>query len=283
MTPGSAARSCTHKGKRDSLFGADAIQSSKQWEIEDAGPARSDGCGMGDHLAVAARQAAGRSAGGRPAGSFTSCAPARRGATFRNAAGRMQQSATAGPGKGCGSACSRRWRRARRDLFISSTPRCARPPARRGRKKGGPDHAIGRSRGGLSTKIHVVVDGRGLPRRFVITPGQASDKAAVPALLDGLEPARDTVADRGYDARTILKLIADHGSCPHIPTQRDRREQRSVSHDLYRQRNLVERFFNKLKHFRGIATRYHKLARNFLAAIALACIRLWIKTNEYTT
>ncbi len=130
---------------------------------------------------------------------------------------------------------------------ISSSPRRlggARPPARRGRKKGGPDHAIGRSRGGTGTKIHVVVDGLGLPRRFVITPGQASDKAAVPALLDGLEPARDTVADRGYDARAILKRIADHGSCPHIPTQRDRREQRSVSHDLYRQRNLVERFFN---------------------------------------
>ena len=102
-------------------------------------------------------------------------------------------------------------------------------------------------------------------------------------LLDGLEPARDTVADRDCDARTILKLIADHGSCPHIPTQRDRREQRSASHHLYRQRNLVGRFFNKLKHFRGIATRDHELARNFLAAIALACIRLWIKTNEYTT
>ena len=169
---------------------------------------------------------------------------------------------------------------------ISSSHRLlggARPPARRGRKKGGPDHAIGRSRGGTGTKIHVVVDGLGLPRRFALTPGQASDKAAVPALLDGLEPARDTVADRGCDSRAILKLIADHGSCPHIPTQRDRREQRSVSHDLYRQRNLVERFFNKLKHFRGIATRYHKLARNFLAAIALACIRIWIKTNEYTT
>ena len=83
--------------------------------------------------------------------------------------------------------------------------------------------------------------------------------------------------------RAILKLIADHGSCPHIPTQRDRRERRSVPDHLYRQCNLVERFFNKLKHFRGIATRYRKLARNFLAAIALASIRLWIKINEYTT
>ncbi len=109
------------------------------------------------------------------------------------------------------------------------------------------------------------------------------DSSVVPALLDGLEPARDTVADRGYDSRAILKLIADHGSCPHIPTQRDRRERRSVPNHLYRQRNLVERFFNKLRHFRGIATRHHKLARNFLSAIALACIRLWIKINEYTT
>ena len=158
-------------------------------------------------------------------------------------------------------------------------------PARRGRKKGGPDHAIGRSRGGLSTKIHVVGGGLGLPRRFALTPGQVSDKAAVPALLDGLELARDTVADRGCDSCAILKLIADHGSCPHIPTQRDRRERHSVPDHLYRQRqrNHVGRFFNKLKHFRGIATRDHKLARNFLAAIALACIRLWIKINEYTT
>ena len=96
----------------------------------------------------------------------------------------------------------------------------------------------------MSTKIHTVVDGRGLPVGFVLTAGQASDKAAVPALIDGLRPARDTVADRGYDARAILGIIAQHGSRPHIPTQRDRKVQRSVDPELYRQRNLVERFFN---------------------------------------
>jgi transposase len=105
----------------------------------------------------------------------------------------------------------------------------------------------------------------------------------VAALIDGLAPARDTVADRGYDAKAIVKLIADHGSRPHIPTQKDRKVQRSVDPALYRQRNLVERFFNKLKHFRGIATRYNKLARNFLAAIALASTRLWIRHYESTT
>ncbi|MCH8092729.1 MAG: IS5 family transposase [Proteobacteria bacterium] len=152
-----------------------------------------------------------------------------------------------------------------------------------GGKKGGPDHAIGRSRGGLSTKIHAVVDARGLPVRFVLTPGQASDKAAVPALIEGLRPARDVVADRGYDARAILELLAEHGSRPHIPTQRNRKVQRSVDPAIYRQRNLVERFFNKLKHFRRIATRYDKLARNFLAAIALVSTRLWIRHYESTT
>ena len=115
-----------------------------------------------------------------------------------------------------------------------------------------------------------------------MTPGQASDKAGVPALIAGLPPARDTVADRGYDAEAIVALIAAHGSRPHIPTQKDRKAQRSVDPALYRHRNLVERFFNKLKHFRGIATRYHKLARNFLAAIALAASRLWIKHYEST-
>lgn len=105
----------------------------------------------------------------------------------------------------------------------------------------------------------------------------------MPALLADLRPARDTVADRGYDARAVLDLIAAHGSTPHIPTQRDRKVQRSVDAGLYRQRNLVERFFNKLKHFRAIATRYHKLARNFLAAIALAAARLWMRHYESTT
>ena len=128
-----------------------------------------------------------------------------------------------------------------------------------------------------------MVDARGLPLRLLLSAGQASDKAGVAALLDGLAPARHTVADRGYDAQAIVRLIADHGSDPQIPTQRDRKIQRSVDPELYRQRNLVERFFNKIKHFRRIATRYDKLARNFLAAIAIASIRLWLRHNESTT
>lgn len=90
----------------------------------------------------------------------------------------------------------------------------------------------------------------------------------------------DVAADRGYDARAILELIAARGGRGHIPTQRDRKVQRSVDPEVYRQRNLVERYFNKLKHFRKIATRYEKSARNYLAAVFLASSRLWTRFYE---
>lgn len=73
------------------------------------------------------------------------------------------------------------------------------------------------------------------------------------------------------------------GGQAHVPTQSNVKLQRSVDPALYRQRNLIERFFNKLKHFRRIATRFDKLARNFLAAVALASTRIWIRTYESTT
>ncbi len=117
----------------------------------------------------------------------------------------------------------------------------------------------------------------------MLSPGQASDKAAALTLLDGLPAARAVIGDRGYDWQYLIEFVAARGGHAHIPTQRDRKVQRSVDPQLYRQRNLVERFFNKLKHFRRIATRFDKLARNFLAAVALASIRLWLRTYESTT
>jgi transposase len=122
-----------------------------------------------------------------------------------------------------------------------------------------------------------------LPLRIVLSAGQASDKGAVAALLDGLPPAKALVADRGYDAKAILAMVQRHGGEAHIPTQRDRKVQRSVDPNLYRRRNLIERFFCKLKHFRRIATRFDKLARNFLAAVLIASTRLWLRAYESTT
>lgn len=128
-----------------------------------------------------------------------------------------------------------------------------------------------------------MVDECGLPLRLLLSPGQASDKAAALELLDGLPPASALVGDRGYDWQYLIEFVAARGGRAHIPTQRDRKVQRSVDPQLYKQRNLVERYFNRLKHFRRIATRFDKLARNFLAAVTLASIRLWIRAYESTT
>lgn len=122
-----------------------------------------------------------------------------------------------------------------------------------------------------------------MPVRFVLTPGQASDKTTVPVLLDGLPLAPDIVADRGYSAKAVIDWCAARGATAHIPSQRNVRVLRSVAPELYRLRNLVERYFNKLKHFRRVATRFDKLARNFAAAVALASARLWLRHHESTT
>ena len=126
------------------------------------------------------------------------------------------------------------------------------------------------------------MDECGLPVRLLITPGQASDKTSVPALLDGLPAAQAAIADRGYDSDAVLALVRQRGSAPHIPSTSRRTVRRSVDPELYRQRSLVERFFCKLKQFRRVATRFDKLARNFLAAVMLASTRIWLRAVEST-
>src|SRR6201996_3113071 len=144
-------------------------------------------------------------------------------------------------------------------------------------KKGGPDHCLGRSRGGLTTKIHVVVDAQGLPIRLGLTAGQAHDGQVADRLLDHLGPRTIVLADKAYDADRIRELIQNQGATPNIPPKRNRKWKPCFSKRLYRERNLIERFFSKLKHFRRVATRYDKLAANFLAMIQLASTRLWMR------
>lgn len=127
------------------------------------------------------------------------------------------------------------------------------------------------------------MDQDGLPVRIVLSAGQASDMGAVPQLLDGLPTPTTVVADRGYDFNAVIERIANSGAEPNIPSCARRVVKRSVDPAIYRQRNLVERFFCKLKHFRRIATRFDKLARNFLAAVLLASTRLWLRAYESTT
>jgi len=166
--------------------------------------------------------------------------------------------------------------------IIDSTS--VRPPAGRGGKKeGGTDHCLGRSRGGLTTKIHVVVDAQGLPIRLGLTAGQAHDGQIADTLLDHLGPRTIVLADKAYDADRIRDLIQEQGATPNIPPKSNRRWKPCFSKRLYRERNLIERFFSKLKHFRRIATRYDKLAANFLAMVQLASMRLWPRAYESMT
>ena len=143
-------------------------------------------------------------------------------------------------------------------------------------KKGGADHGMGRSRGGLTSKLHAVVDGRGRPIRMLLTPGQTHDAKPALALLAGLPEGALLLADRAYDSNAI-RALSERGIVVNIPPKRNRRAMIPFDRPAYRKRNLVERFFNRLKQFRGIATRYDKLERTFMDGVKLAAIRIWLK------
>jgi transposase len=120
----------------------------------------------------------------------------------------------------------------------------------------------------LSTKIHVLVDALGNPFRLMLTPGQAHDLTAAQPLLETADP-RALIGDKAYDADALIEVLDSRAITPVIPPRENRKEKRDCDFALYRERNLAERFWNKIKHYRGIATRYDKLARNFLAAVHL--------------
>jgi transposase len=149
-------------------------------------------------------------------------------------------------------------------------------------KKSHPDRCLGRSRRGLTTKIHALTDGDGLPVRLTISPGQTHDILAAAELLDGIGEGQMVLADRAYDADWLRAMVTQQGSWANIPPKRNRKSPICFSPWLYKQRNLIERFFNKLKYFRRIATRYDKLGSTFLAMAKLACIRLRLRHYEST-
>jgi transposase len=141
---------------------------------------------------------------------------------------------------------------------------------------------VGRSRGGLTTKIHARVDGQGRPIKILITPGQAHDLTAVEPLLANLKRRTIIIADKAYDADRVRAHIKARGAVANIPNMSRRKRRFRWKKALYRQRNLVERFFNKLKQFRRIATRYDKLGDTFLAFLQLAVVRISIRSIEST-
>jgi transposase len=130
--------------------------------------------------------------------------------------------------------------------------------------------AIGRSRGGLSTKIHALTDALGNPTRVLLTPGQAHDLVGSDVLLTDLS-AGAVIADN-----RVIQPLKQAGIEAVIPPKSKRRTVRNYDRELYKARHLIENFFCKLKHFRAIATRYDKLARNFQAAIQFTATLIWL-------
>jgi transposase len=137
-------------------------------------------------------------------------------------------------------------------------------------KKNNPnDEGLGRSSGGLSSKIHCLADGLGNPVDFMLTGGEVHDSQCADTLLEG-KKADFIIADKAYDNNAILQKIAQMEAIAVIPPKSNRKESRDFDRHYYQDRNLIERFFCRLKQFRGIATRYCKRGKHFLEAIKFA-------------
>jgi transposase len=136
---------------------------------------------------------------------------------------------------------------------------------------------MGRSRGGLTTKIHALVDANGNPIALKLTEGQAHDGKSACDMLDALGPGQILLADRAYDGDALRQRLAERGAWANVKPMPNRINIPAFSPFLYRYRNLVERFFNKLKHFRAVATRFEKHDANYLAIVKLAAVRIWMR------
>ncbi|WP_455271045.1 IS5 family transposase [Rhizobium herbae] len=152
----------------------------------------------------------------------------------------------------------------------------ARPSARHGRKRGACHQAIGRSRGGLTTKIVALVDALGNLTRFVLLPGQRHDSIAAPDLIDGID-MQALLADKGFDNNHLRDLLQETETKVVIPPKADRKQPIACDFAMYRWRHLIENFFCNLKQFRGIATRYDKTDESFAAFIFLRATHLALK------
>ena len=125
----------------------------------------------------------------------------------------------------------------------------------------------------MTTKIHALVDALGNPVEVMLSPGQAHDLACAQALIEEADPAA-LIGDKAFDSDPFIDFLAERGITPVIPPRANRKTPRECDYALYCERNLIERFFSNLKQFRAIATRYDKLAINFLTGVQLASITI---------
>ena len=170
-------------------------------------------------------------------------------------------------------------------LILDSTVIRAHPHAAGARKKadgsGGQDaQALGRSRGGFGTKIHAAVSGLMLPVTVLLSAGQEADVSYAAPLLEAVPASAQVqavIADKGYDSKAVVAKVEARGAEAVIPTLSNRKVQRVIDTERYKDRNLAERFWGKVKQFRRVATRYEKTARNFLAFVHVASIMVLLR------
>ena len=147
----------------------------------------------------------------------------------------------------------------------------------RTQKNGGQcEQALGRSRGGFSTKIHVSVDALGNPLRFLVTAGQRHDITQAKAMIQGYA-CEYVIADKSYDSNDFIQSIVASGALPVIPPRANRKQSREYDEYLYRERHLVECFINKIKHYRRIFSRFDKLAKRYLGFLSFVGALIWLR------
>src|ERR1700691_3534740 len=157
---------------------------------------------------------------------------------------------------------------------------CEGTPLGSRRKRGEWAQAVGRSRGGRTSKIHCLADDRGRPVAFALTPGNVADISMAVPLLSAVASPKHLIADKAYDADSLRNWLKTHCIKAVIPSTETRTVPYPLDRVVYRRRNLIERLFCRLKNWRRLATRYDRLARNYMAALALvAVVTEWIRMS----
>ena len=144
-----------------------------------------------------------------------------------------------------------------------------------GRKRGEQKQAIGRSRGGRNTKIHAIADAKGRLLSILLSSGEAHDCPPAPRLIRRTKAARKLLGDKAYDSAELRQWLEGRGTKAVVPNRSNRKQPFSFDRKAYKQRHRIENAFCRLKDFRRIATRYDRLARNFLASVCLVAAIVW--------
>jgi transposase len=144
-----------------------------------------------------------------------------------------------------------------------------------GRKKGEQKQAVGRSRGGRNTKIHAIADAKGRLLSILLTGGEAHDCPPAPRLIRRTKAAKKLLGDKAYDSAELRQWMKRRGTKAVVPNRSNRKQPFSFDKKAYKQRHRIENAFCRLKDFRRIATRYDRLARNFLASVCLVAAIVW--------